>query len=160
LFPKLRQAVTALDPMSLAHQLQSGQAVPVDVSGVIIELLPAEAQVRMRAREGLAVADAGGVVVGIDTHLSPELVQEGLARDLVRRIQDARKAAGFAIEDRIALTYQADDTLNAVFAALGAYIAEETLAVQMVGGQPAEGSFVDQFELDGEPITLSVQKVA
>ncbi len=160
LFPKLRQAVSALDPLSLAHQLQSGQAVTVDVDGVAVELLPEEAQVRMRAREGLAVADGGGVVVGIDTALTPELVQEGLARDLVRRIQDARKAAGFEIEDRITLTYQTGDALNAVFTALGAYIAEETLAVELIAGSPPEGSFVDQFELDGEPITVSVRKIA
>ncbi len=159
LFPRLRQAVAALDPLDLAHRLQSGQSVMVDVEGVAVELLPEEAQVRMRAREGLAVAEGGGVVVGIDTTLTPELEEEGLARDLVRRIQDARKNAGFEIEDRIALTYQAGERLSAVFSAQREYIADETLAVQIVAGSPDRESVVDEFELGGEAIIIGVKRV-
>jgi len=158
LFPKLRQAVAALDPLPLARKLERGQAVTIIVGGEPVELLPQEAQVRMRAQEGLAVADAGGIVVGIDTGLTPQLIREGLARDLVRRIQDARKNAGFKIEDRIVLTYQTGETLSAVFTTLGAYLAQETLAVQIIAGPPAEPGFVDQFELNGEPITISIHQ--
>jgi len=121
-------------------------------------VLPEEAQVRMRAREGLAVADAGGIVVGIDTEITPELEREGLARDIVRRVQDTRKNAGLEIEDRITLRYQAGEALSAVFEALGEYIADETLAIEMRAGPPAAGSYVESFELGGEEVTVGVKR--
>ncbi len=158
LFPKLRQAVAAMDARTLARPLQTGQAVMVQVGDATIELLPQETQVRMRAREGIAVAEGNGVVVGIDTHITPELEREGLARDLVRRIQEMRKNAGFEIEDRIILTYQTQGTLNAVFAEMGSYIADETLAVQVMAGPPAPDAFVETLELSGQEITLSVRR--
>ena len=158
-FPKLRSAVSALDAEKLAGPLQEGQSITIEVEGTPIELLPEEVEVRMRAREGLAVADAGGIVVGIDTELTPELVQEGLARDIVRRVQDARKNAGYEIEDRIRLTHQSGPTLNAVFETLGDYIATETLAVRVQEGAPAEGSYVESVRIGGEALTLGLQRV-
>ena len=158
LFPKLRAAVAEMEAEPLARALQAGRSITVDVEGTPIEVLPEETQVRMRAREGLAVADAGGIVVGIDTEITPELEREGLARDLVRRVQDARKNAGFEIEDRITLSYQAGEALSAVFATMGPYIANETLAVELCAGAPPAGSHVESFELDGQEVTIGVRR--
>ena len=155
-FPRLQAAVRALDPAPLAKALQEGSPVTVTVEGAPVVLLPEEAQVRMRAREGLSVADAGGIVVGIDTELTPELVQEGLARDIVRRVQDARKNAGLEIEDRIALSYQAGETLSTVFETEVEYIAAETLSVEVRPGPPPAGSHVESFKLEGEEVTIAV----
>jgi len=159
LFPKLRQAVAARDAGELAHALQSGQSITIEVEGTPIEVLPEEAQVRMRARKGLAVADAAGVVVGIDTELTPELEREGLARDIVRRIQDARKNAGLAIEDRIALTYQGSESLTEVFDRLGDYIASETLALDVQAGSPPEGNYTETLTVNGKSITISLRRL-
>jgi isoleucyl-tRNA synthetase len=160
LFPKLRKVVAGMDALELARTLQAGESVNVDIEGTIVELLPQEAQVRMRAREGLAVADASGVVVGIDTELTPELVEEGLARDIVRQVQDARKNAGFQIEDRITLTYQTGERLGAVFAVRSVceYIAAETLSVDIQASAPQKGSHVESFKVGGEQITIGVKR--
>jgi isoleucyl-tRNA synthetase len=160
LFPKLRKAVAAMDAAPLAHALQAGQSFTVDVEGTVIEVLPEEAEVRMRAREGLAVAEGAGIVVGIDTELTPELVQAGLARDIVRRVQDARKNAGFEIEDRIVLTYQAGEALGSVFEAQREYIAGETLADEIRAAAPVPESHVESFVLDGQEATVSVTRVS
>jgi isoleucyl-tRNA synthetase len=159
LFPKLRKAVAEMDAAPLAHALQAGQSFTVSLDETEIEVLPEEAEVRMRAREGLAVAEGAGIVVGIDTKLTPELVQAGLARDIVRRIQDARKNAGFEIEDRIVLSYQASETLSEVFETQGAYIAAETLADEMRAAAPDADSHADSFVLDGQEVTLGVKRV-
>jgi isoleucyl-tRNA synthetase len=158
-FPKLRTAVRALDAETLARSLQAGESITVDVEGTAIDILPEEAEVRVRAREGLAVADADGIVVGIDTELTPELEREGLARDLVRRVQDARKNAGFEIEDRITLTYQAGERVSAAFVHLGEFIAAETLAVEVQAGPPREGSHSESFRIGGEKITVAVRRI-
>jgi isoleucyl-tRNA synthetase len=159
LFPKLRRAVAGMDALMLARALQAGQPVTIDVEGTPVKLLPEEAQVRMHAREGLAVADAAGIVVGIDTELTPDLIQEGLARDIVRRVQDARKNAGFEIEDRISLTYQAGDQLSKVFEVLGGYIAAETLSVSLGAGPPTQTSHAETFKVGGEQVTIAVERV-
>ncbi len=158
LFPKLRSAVADMDAEPLARALQAGGSITVEVEDTPIEVLPEETQVRMRAREGLAVADAGGIVVGIDTEITPELEREGLARDIVRRVQDARKSAGFEIEDRITLSYQAGATLGTVFERMGQYIASETLAVEMCEGAPPAGSHTESFDLNGETVTIGVKR--
>jgi len=159
LFPKLRNAVRALDAKALAMSLQTGHSITIDVEGTSIEVLPEETQVRMRAREGLAVVDGDGIVVGIDTELTPELKQEGLARDIVRRVQDARKNARLRIEDRISLTYQAGEMLNAVFNNLGEYIAAETLAVEVRAGAPGKDSHTESFKVGGEQVTVGVRRI-
>jgi isoleucyl-tRNA synthetase len=159
LFPELRKAVAARNALSFARALQAGESVTVNVGGTDIEVLPTEAQVRMRAREGMAVADAAGIVVGIDTALTPELVTEGLARDIVRRIQDARKSAGFEIEDRIQLCYQAGDKLRGVLTSLGQYIADETLAVSLQEGEALEGGYVETFSVGNEEMAVSIRRV-
>ena len=152
----------------LAHALQAGQSFIValpgdgDTESTEIEVLPEEAEVRMRAREGLAVSEGAGIVVGIDTELTPELVQAGLARDIVRRVQDARKNAGLEIEDRIVLTYQAGAELRRVFEDQGQYIAGETLADDVrsadIRGHDAD-SHVESFQLDGREVTVGVKRV-
>jgi isoleucyl-tRNA synthetase len=99
-------------------------------------------------------------VVGIDTELTPELVQAGLARDIVRRIQDARKNAGFAIEDRILLTYQAGQPLGEVFESQRAYIAQETLADDVRAAAHDAESHVESFELDGQNVSIGVKRAS
>lgn len=109
--------------------------------------------------EGLAVAvDDAGYAVGLDTNITPELAGEGLARELVHRIQNLRKAAGFEISGRITVYYAGCDRLRHVFAKHGAYVREETLAEDLVAGAPPEGAFAEEQEIDGESVTLAVRK--
>ncbi|MBN1582588.1 MAG: hypothetical protein JXA89_17900, partial [Anaerolineae bacterium] len=77
----------------------------------------------------------------------------------VRRVQDARKNAGFEIEDRVLLAYQAGAALAAVFETLGDYIAAETLASDLVAGPAPDGSHVETFELADESVTIGVKRV-
>ncbi len=160
-FPRLRQAVAALDAGSLARRFQAGASVMVDLEDGEpgVELLPDEVEVRIHGREGYAVAEERGVVVAVDVQLTPELVREGLARDLVRRIQTQRKEAGFRLDDRIVTYYDADGELAAVVQEWADYIRSETLSTALVAGPvPASASRQEAFRLDGQPITLGVEK--
>ena len=85
--------------------------------------------------EGAALAEDSGYAVGVDTRLTPELAAEGLARELVHRIQNLRKAAGFEISDRITVHWQGPERLREVFAAHDAYLREETLADAVYRGR-------------------------
>src|SRR5262249_57416779 len=98
LFPAVRQALQNVDAAAVVRALQAGQAVRMTGDGQEIELAPGELLIRTTPRPGLAVASEGGVTVAVETYLTPELIQEGLAREAVRRVQELRKNAGLEMD--------------------------------------------------------------
>lgn len=159
LFPKLRAAVAAMPAADLARELQAGGSVTVVVDGQVIELLPEETEVRVHSKEGFSVAAESGVLVAVSTELSESLVREGLAREVVRRIQTQRKDAGFRIEDRIRAFYQTGTVLGEVFREFAAYIKQETLTDELVAGEAPAGAFRQEHTLDGEPLILGLLRI-
>jgi isoleucyl-tRNA synthetase len=85
----------------------------------------------MEAVSGYAISQDGGLVVALDTNLTPELVAEGRAREVVHRVQTMRKDAGLNVEDRIELEFAGDADLERVLADFGDYVRRETLAVSL-----------------------------
>jgi isoleucyl-tRNA synthetase len=111
------------------------------------------------AGEGHVLAtDDAGYAVAVDTRLTAELREEGLARELVHRIQNLRKAAGFEISDRITAYFSDSDRLAAVMAAHGDYIRDETLAVDLVIGAAPDGATAETAKVEGQDVTLAVVK--
>ncbi|MEO6796977.1 MAG: isoleucine--tRNA ligase [Candidatus Dormibacter sp.] len=104
-------------------------------------------------------AGEGGALT-LDTEISEELKLEGLARDLVRKIQDLRKQSGFSVEDRIRLTYDGDGLLVAALERWRDFIATETLAVSMVRGSAPEGASTETFRIEGQELSVGVIRVA
>jgi isoleucyl-tRNA synthetase len=101
-----------------------------------------------------------GGELALDTEISDELKLEGLARDLVRKIQELRKQSGFAVEDRIRLFYQGDGILAEALERWRDYIATETLAVAVSRGEPPDGASTETRGIEGHDITVSVVRVA
>ncbi|HYF63239.1 MAG TPA: DUF5915 domain-containing protein, partial [Herpetosiphonaceae bacterium] len=99
------------------------------VEGETLTLAPDDVLMEANSPEGYAVAESEGVLVALVTATTPELEREGVARELVRVINDARKAANLEITDRITATVQPSgpDHLEPVLAEYGAFIKEETL---------------------------------
>src|SRR5438445_3583835 len=97
--------------------------------------------------------------VQLDTEVTPELRLEGLAREIVRRVQETRKEAGLNIEDRIHLWWRADGQLAEAFEAHGALIAQETLAreVHRAGGDPPDWVSGRDHRIDGEPLWVGLR---
>ena len=97
-------AALAADDGTLAGRLADGEQVEVVVDdGPALSIGPEDVQLTHDARSGLGVASEGDVTVALELEVTPELRREGLARELVRMIQDARKAAGLEVTDRISL---------------------------------------------------------
>jgi len=157
-FPKLREALAALDATAVSALVAAGETVPVKVGGKQVELAPEELLVNTEPAEGLAVAAEKGVTVAVDTVLTPELRAEGLAREIVRRVQSMRKNADFNIEDRITTYYQAEGELAAVFETWGDYLKNETLSTELVAGKPPAEAHVETHRLEGGKITLGVKR--
>ena len=140
-----------------ARAVEAGQPITVAVEGTPITLAPAEILVEVSSPEGYAVAEEGGVLVALDTAVTPELKEEGLARELVRHIQDARKNAGFQIADRIAVSLAGGgDAVAAAVREWGDYLRAEVLADEVVLGEPAAGAHVETLEHEGQSIAVGV----
>ncbi len=111
-FPALQKAILAMNAEEVARALVGGGSVKVDVDGQTYDILPDEVEVKAQAKEGFAVAEEGAYVAALVTELTPELVQEGLAREFVRRVQDLRKSAELDVADRIKLFVSASANLE------------------------------------------------
>lgn len=161
-FPAVRQALSAADPYAVAAAVATGQSVALTVDGQAVELAPEDVLVQAEPRPGLQVTNdpQRGIVVALDTVITPELKAEGLAREVVRRLQQMRKDAGLELSDRIHATYQTTDAeLTAAIQQHMAYIQSETLSVSLALDDPTPGAYVDSGAIDGAMLTLGVSKV-
>ncbi|MEO0107563.1 MAG: DUF5915 domain-containing protein [candidate division WOR-3 bacterium] len=103
----------------------------------------------------------GRYLVALDTTITKELRHEGLARELVRRLQNLRKEAGFDVADRIQLRYQATPELAAAITAFASYISQEVLANEMISGdKTSESSPVQKsFKLGSEEVWVGIRRL-
>ncbi|MDD4793824.1 MAG: isoleucine--tRNA ligase [Dehalococcoidales bacterium] len=109
-------------------------------------------------KEGLNLSSDNLYAVGVDTRITRELESEGLAREIVRRIQTLRRQADFDIADHIVTWFQADQRIEEVMEEYRVYISRETLSDNIVNAEPDEQGYSENFKLDGHPVVLGVKK--
>jgi isoleucyl-tRNA synthetase len=157
--PRVAQAIADADAAALAAALDAEGRVTVVVDGGEVEVLPDEVIVSERPREGWSVVNEQGETVALDLELTPALVRAGLAREVVRLVQEARKSSGFDVSDRIVLVWQAEGETAEALRENGALVADEVLAVEMSEGEvtaPADGGQVPAVGPDGAPTATVV----
>jgi len=156
-FPIIKQALAGLDPDYVVSLVSNNQELPIPDTGFV--LLPEEIITSTDSAIGYSTTDSNLLTVGINTEITQELREEGLAREIIRRIQDFRKQADFDISDRIILVYQATPSLQVAIEAHRVYIMEETLTVEMSEANPAVGMFSGTTSFEGEEATLGIKVV-
>jgi isoleucyl-tRNA synthetase len=154
-------AIATTDAGALSDALRDTGAASVLVDGEGIALAPDEVIITRRPRQGWGFAQDAGATVALDLTITPELRRAGVAREAIRRIQDARKASGLAITDRIVLRYVATDPVTAE--ALREYadqIAEEVLATEFSGEGEQRASGPRGFHDAELGLTFRLRRVA
>jgi isoleucyl-tRNA synthetase len=142
--PPVAAAITAADAAALAGELQATGAASVLVDSEPVAIGPDDVIVTQTPRAGWSVATEGGDTVALELTVTPELRREGLAREVIRLVQDARKADGLDVSDRILFWWTSPDTdLGQALAEHGALIAGEVLAEQFRAGRPDEAALAD-----------------
>ena len=157
-FPKVRQAILALDAENAGPSLLNGEPIMVSVDDEQLEILPDEVEVRAEARAGLVVASDGAYLAALQTELTPELVREGLAREFIRRVQDLRKQADFDISDRIHVKVSASENLEQAIREHQDYIMGETLTLELNFVDPAGTAVIAEFEFDSQSASVGLEK--
>ena len=126
--PAVRDALAAADGGAIAAAVAAGRTFDVAVDDEFIAFEPEDVLVETTSAEGYSSAEEGGYLVGLDTTLTEALEREGLARELVRTVQEARKQAEFDVSDRITLRIDGTPEVTAALDAHRDYVMEETLA--------------------------------
>jgi isoleucyl-tRNA synthetase len=123
-----------------------------------IDLVPEDVAVHIQPREGYVFASMKDMFVALDTALTPELVQEGYARELVNKIQFNRKEQGFDIMDRIKVAWSGDAEIKAALERFGDYIKAETLCVELAETASTEG--MAPYDINGREVFLRIDRMA
>jgi len=153
--PRVAAAVGALDPGHVAEAIRGERRVGVAIDGVEHTLGPDDLTLVMEPLEGYEVEAEAGRAVALALELDDELRSEGLAREIVHAIQNARKQAGLDVSDRIALTLGGDETLVEAARDHEEYIAGETLATTIAyDGDGLEAA----ASIEGRELAIGIEK--
>ncbi len=156
LIGKIRAFLAECDALAVVSAVRGGGLFRVELDGREVEFAEGDLLISSKNKEGFVAASDRGMTVVLDTNLTPELVDEGLAREIVSKIQTMRKEAGFEVTDRIRVCYRAGEDLSRVLRAWGPSIAEDVLCDRLEEGD--EG-FARTWEIGGESLTLALSKV-
>ena len=163
--PGAAEAIAALDPVRVAAAIRNGEgAVGIAVNGREHTLSGDDVILTLKAPDGYSVEREGAHAVALDLALDADLRREGRAREIVHAVQNARKAAGLQIEDRIELSLTGAAELLEAAGSHREYIAGETLALTLDIGDGATSSsagadrYREQTEVDGQELMIALSK--
>jgi isoleucyl-tRNA synthetase len=157
-FPVIQKAILRMNPEEVAQELLTTGSVKVNAEGQIYAILPDEVEVKAQAKEGFSAAEEGGYLAALVTELTPELVDEGLAREFVRRVQDLRKSTNLEVADRINLFVEASARLKSAIEAYRDYITTETLTLNLDFAFPSTDIASIEEDFDGEKVKFGLVK--
>jgi len=139
--------------------LESGQDVKLKVNGEEIFITREDVEIISSEITGWVVESQEGVTVALDTELSDELIEEGLAREVVNRIQNMRKDAGYEVTDRIRINFTGSDKMLSAFNSFRNYIASETLAEEVSNNKKIKNGFNQEWKIGDLQCSIQIEKV-
>ena len=146
-----------MDGAGARAKLREQGKIVLCIGGEDVELSPGDLDIRASAQEGYAAASGVRVLVTINTEVTPELVQEGLAREIVSRVQAQRKALDLPYEARIETYVGGSVSVKEALAAHADYVKSETLTSTLLDSPP-EGAKVEKAKVDGEEIKVAIRR--
>ncbi|MCR5677915.1 MAG: isoleucine--tRNA ligase [Agathobacter sp.] len=153
----VKEILAGLDGQAAMAQLKETGSLTITVDGNEEALGEEDLLIEAVQMEGLVSATDHGVTVVLDTNLTPELLEEGFERELISKIQTMRKEADFEVMDHIRVGYRADEKVTAIFDKFGENIKAEVLANEIA---TTLSGFEKEWNINGETVTLSVEKLA
>jgi isoleucyl-tRNA synthetase len=160
-YAKLAKPMAALVATFSQEQIAAievADQTTLEVAGESVVVTPADFDITSEDMPGWLVASEGKLTVALDVTVTDELRREGIARELVNRIQNARKDSGLEVTDRITVEIEHKDNLADALEVYADYVAQQTLAVGVSLTAEPKGAFVVASDLDDEPLTIAITK--
>ena len=151
-------AMAKADPKEVMAALDADGKLSLELNGEEVTITPDMVEVRIDAKEGFAVAMENNIFTILDTTITPELAREGLARELISKVQQMRKQNDYEMMDNIRIYLDADEEVSEAIEAYRDYIMKETLAVEIAGGDAA-GTELAKVNLNGHKSGLALERV-
>ncbi|MCI8805574.1 MAG: isoleucine--tRNA ligase [Clostridiales bacterium] len=156
LVPKIGEYLKNSDGSKLMRELKESARVKFTIDGENVELSEDDVLIENSQAEGFAAESDKNITVVLDTVLSEELIEEGFVRELISKIQTMRKDAGFEVLDRIKVFYSENAKIREIFDRNKDEIKSDVLACEITQGT---GEFSKEWNINGEKVTLSVEKI-
>jgi len=161
-YAKLAKQMAALaatfSQEQIAH-IESAAETTLEIDGEQVVVSPADFEITSEDMPGWLVASEGKLTVALDITVTDELRREGVARELINRIQNIRKDSGFEVTDKIRVEIEQKEIIEGAIAHFADYIASQTLAVEVKAVASPEGGVVVDSDVDDEPLKIAVTKL-
>ncbi len=151
----VKDILAELDGNAAMDELNSKGTLTITVDGVAEALEAEDLLIESAQKEGFESVSENNITVVIDTKLTPELIKEGMLREIVSKVQTMRKEAGFEVMDHIVLSVSGNNMIAGVLSENEAFVMEEVLADKIIAGT---GAYSKQWNINGEEVTLGVEK--
>ena len=157
LIPQIRAKIAEFNQMDLAVKVQSGGTEYIEIDDTQIELSSENLLVTMHGKEGFAFAGEGEIGVALDTHITEELKEEGMLREVLSKVQNMRKDRGFEVLDRINLYVSNNKAVEEIVKKFEDTIKHDTLADSVVYNE--ERKSAEEVSINGEKVMFDVEVV-
>jgi len=148
-------ALSTLNGNNIVEKIHAGKDYYLDIDGRSFKLTEEDLIISIKDREGYVFESSNGIYVALDTNLTPELIKEGFARELVNKIQYTRKENQFDIMDKIKIFYSAEAEIKQVFEDFADYIKSETLAEVIYFVKIPEKDMTE-WDINGKVVHISI----
>ncbi len=155
LMKEVGAAISKMDQKEIAT-FEKEQAFTISAGGQQIDLSPEDVEITSEDIPGWLVANEGPITVALDISISEELKQEGMARELINRIQNIRKESGFDVTDKIQVVIEQHELINKAIEIHGKYIGNQTLAESVVLTETLENNLSRKIDID-EDVYINIQ---
>ena len=157
LIPKIKEEIAKKNQMELAGKVKNGGVEVIEIDGTEISLTAENLLVTMQGKEGFAFSGEGEIGVVLDTHITPELKEEGYVREVLSKVQNMRKDKGFEVLDNINLYVFGNKMLEEVVKKNEELIKHDTLAVKVVYEDKTKSA--TETNINGESLFIDVERI-
>ena len=156
--PKIKDALEKLTSDEVKEFMEKDNFDLTIEGGKVMTLDKEDMEVSKKPGENLSMVEEGDICVAVDTELTEELIREGQARELVRKIQNLRKDLDFDVDDRIEVYYKAEKELLKAISDFADYVKTETLSVKLSDDMP-KGEESTEFDINGEKVEVILKRL-
>lgn len=157
LIPKIREEISKLNQMDLANKVKNGGSEYIEIEDTQIELNSENLLVTMQGKEGFTFSGEGEIGVVLDTHITEELKEEGMVREILSKVQNMRKERNFEVLDHIILYVAGDEKIENIIKKNEATIKRDTLTEKVVYHQEREDYATNN--INGESLDIDVEVI-
>ncbi len=152
----IRQFLDGCDANAVVSEIRKNGSITVNLGGEDITFEEGDLLISTESKEGFVSASENGHTVVLDVNLTPELIDEGVVREVISKVQTMRKEAGFNVTDRITLYVKANDSITSALKKHLERISKIVLAEEVVFG--SIDGYEKDWDVNGENVTLGVKK--